>query len=240
LIPLGLFLLTIPITALLGRRISGLRTQQQASTDERMKYVRELISAIRIIKYYAWETPFKQNIANHRSYEVGKIKSILLSRSMMMAILSNVPALSMGLTFFIYALSNSLDVTKVFTSSSLMNLLRTPCLYLPVLVANLSQYTVALGRITRFVSTKELPKRRERPSADPAAKFEDATFSWFDDETPATTPLDPDTIPMGPRRAASYRAGLHNITTTIKRGELVMIVGTVGSGKRCAVAFVRT
>ncbi len=44
----------------------------QAAVDKRLKLTTELINGIRIVKYYAWEKPFLQNI------EKGTLPSLLL------------------------------------------------------------------------------------------------------------------------------------------------------------------
>ncbi len=45
----------------------------QGAADRRLKLTTELINGIRIVKYYAWEKPFLQNI------EKGILSSLLLS-----------------------------------------------------------------------------------------------------------------------------------------------------------------
>jgi ABC-type multidrug transport system fused ATPase/permease subunit len=235
--------ITFPITGILGRRIGTLRLAQQIASDQRVKLVKELISAIRIVKYYAWETPFAENIAKFRKVEVSRVKDTLMNRAIMLGILINVPAIGMGLTFFIYGFNNTLNVTNVFTSVSLLNLLRLPFTFLPILVAMMSQYAVSFTRIGNFCLSKELVVRKNRPLQDVVLKFTNASFSWGANASTAVAPAghdktnkdqtDEKDAETKKQSSSETRDVLKNINLKVKKGEVVMIIGSVGSGKRC-------
>ena len=50
------------MTAWLGQTFSSLRSQAAQSTDDRISKMSEILSAMRIIKMYAWEEPFMRAI----------------------------------------------------------------------------------------------------------------------------------------------------------------------------------
>jgi len=47
---------------LIGRRFGTLRGLIQKAGDKRLKFTNELLTGIRIVKFYAWENPFMRNI----------------------------------------------------------------------------------------------------------------------------------------------------------------------------------
>lgn len=132
LIPFGVFFLTMPVAGFVSARLGGLRSAQQAAIDSRLKLVRELISAIRIVKYYAWEVPFGRNINKNRDEEIRRILAVATNRTVAIGIFASVSPLGTGLLYTFYSLSTAFDVTKIFTTLSLLNLLKLPLQFLPV------------------------------------------------------------------------------------------------------------
>lgn len=105
-----------------------------------MKLVKEFISAIRIVKYYAWEKPFTQNILNSREAELHQHRKSLAIRAEMVTILQNVPVVGTALTFIFYGIGRYLDFSAVFTAMAYLNLLRGPFLVVPLMATFSSQY----------------------------------------------------------------------------------------------------
>lgn len=83
LIPLGVLLVLFPINIWLGRKTGEYRARSQRAADTRIKFVRELISAIRVVKYYAWERPLYAGITRSREAELKEVKDGLIVRSWM-------------------------------------------------------------------------------------------------------------------------------------------------------------
>jgi ABC-type multidrug transport system fused ATPase/permease subunit len=221
LIPLGVLIIAFPFVGFISSRIGVLRSNQQKATDDRVKLVKELISAVRIVKYYAWEKPFKKNIDKFRKTEVKWVMRGLLNRAGMIGVLVNVPAIGIGLTFFFYGLNNNFSPKVIFPALSLLNLLRSPFTFLPIMFAMGSQYAVTFDRIFQFANGKDLPKRPSETAVDSAGKkklgktairIKKGDFTW--------TPEDPDA-----------KVTLTNVNISVKRGETIMVVGSVGSGK---------
>lgn len=101
-------------------------------TDQRAGLLQELLSAMRIVKYFCYEVPFLQRIDQIRHEELKGIASILLIKSGNQAIAFSVPVLASVLAFVVYSLAgHSLDPAIIFTSLSLFQLLRQPLIFLP-------------------------------------------------------------------------------------------------------------
>jgi ABC-type multidrug transport system fused ATPase/permease subunit len=114
--------------------------------------------------------------------------------------------------FSLYAIGNTLSVNNVFTALSLLNQLRVPLQFLPLVIVFWSQYNVAFTRVRDFALLPELPKHSTTVSSE-AKKSNTivqlkSSIGWEKDK------------PV-----------LSNVTMKVKRGTVTMIVGSVGSGK---------
>ena len=56
---LAAMFLLVPATAFIGSQLNKLRRKLVGFTDKRTSFMDEVITGIRVIKYYAWEQPFK-------------------------------------------------------------------------------------------------------------------------------------------------------------------------------------
>jgi ATP-binding cassette, subfamily C (CFTR/MRP), member 1 len=56
---LGAMLLLVPASAYIGKTLGMLRRKIVGFTDKRTSYMGEIINGIRVIKFYAWELPFR-------------------------------------------------------------------------------------------------------------------------------------------------------------------------------------
>lgn len=67
-ISIGVLILIMPFITLIGRRFGAIRSLIQKAGDKRLKFTNELLTGIRIVKFYAWETPFMTNIGKSRAF----------------------------------------------------------------------------------------------------------------------------------------------------------------------------
>lgn len=92
------------------------RQQAQVFTDERIKTISELLSGIRIVKFFAWEKPILTNVATSRKRELGKVRKLLSIRAANQAIAMSIPLLSSVLVFAVYSLTGHTQVCGTPTS----------------------------------------------------------------------------------------------------------------------------
>jgi hypothetical protein len=92
----GVFVVLFPFTMILGRRFGTFRSKIQNAADKRLKLTNELINGIRIVKYYAWENAFVQNIETSRTAELNQVKGLGYNRSFLIFIMSNTTTIILG------------------------------------------------------------------------------------------------------------------------------------------------
>lgn len=76
LISLGFLIIVMPFAGLAGKKMFGLFGERQAASDVRVKLITELVQAIRIVKYYAWEKPMGDNIEKARKHELHMLRRV--------------------------------------------------------------------------------------------------------------------------------------------------------------------
>lgn len=223
-LPFGTFLVSLPVVGYLNSIYARRLQNMKLATDSRLKLVRELLNAIRIIKYYAWEVPFEQNIERFRVAEVDRQKQTTTARIAGISTFAAVSPISTGLIFSLYAIGNVLSVTTVFTTLSLVNMLRSPFQFLPLVIVFSSQYNVALTRVREFClrPDPELQKDTSTESKNVAIRMKRASFKWD-----AAADAELETGPV-----------LDKVDLRIKKGAVAMVVGSVGSGKSTLVSGV--
>lgn len=52
------------------KRLFAIRKKSMTWTDKRAKLLQELLGGMKIIKFFAWETPFLERIAEYRKNEI--------------------------------------------------------------------------------------------------------------------------------------------------------------------------
>jgi ABC-type multidrug transport system fused ATPase/permease subunit len=70
---LGYMILISPLNAIIFGKLNSIRKLKVEQSDIRVKLMSEILNGIRVIKYYAWEEPFKEKIEAIRMIEVMRI-----------------------------------------------------------------------------------------------------------------------------------------------------------------------
>ena len=135
----------------------------------------EILSGIRVIKYYAWEYAFTQKIRLIRSRELDLLRQLAYIVAVgFTLIMMSAPLVQPILIFFVYVkLGNQLDAARAFTTLSLFNVLAFPFAFLPMGVAQYSQSMVSCKRMLDFFNNEELVPYVDKVvcSAPPSPQF---------------------------------------------------------------------
>ncbi|KAK0089852.1 hypothetical protein PV325_005159 [Microctonus aethiopoides] len=214
-------IILIPVNAVIANKVKTLQIRQMKSKDERVKLINEVLNGIKVLKLYAWEPSFEQQILKIRNKEIKVLKEAAYLNSGTSFIWSCAPFLVSLVSFATYVYvddSHVLDSKKAFVSLSLFNILRFPLSMLPMMISNVVQTTVSVKRINIFMNTEDLDPnnvQHDQSELHPLI-IENGSFSW-------------DSV-------ISEKPTLKNINLQVEHGQLVAIVGTVGSGKSSLVS----
>ncbi|CAH0557789.1 unnamed protein product [Brassicogethes aeneus] len=156
---LGCLLLLTPLQVFLGKKMAQLKMATVKKTDERIQSTQEALSAIKIIKMYAWDLFFYTNISESRKEEVVKMKHLFYVRAlgMILPLLNSKISLYLLLMTYVW-LGNQVDAPTIFfvitcyNSSLRSYLLNT----IPLGIISLSDVNASLKRLNYVLSAEEL------------------------------------------------------------------------------------
>ncbi|PCH42273.1 hypothetical protein WOLCODRAFT_137808 [Wolfiporia cocos MD-104 SS10] len=238
------FVLCTPVQTVAMRRLMRLRMKSMGWTDKRSKMLQELLGGMKVIKFFSWEVPYLKRIGELRAKEMAYIRSLLLIRSANNAIAISLPTLASVLSFIVYSLAgHSLNAANIFSSLTLFNLLRMPLMFLPLA---LSATADAKNAIERLYGVFEAETIEETQVQDPAllvaVQVVSADFTW-EGPPPDETSKKAKKGKKGPESKEEPKPegdaekppekifGMSNVDLEVPHGQLVAIVGPVGSGK---------
>uniref|UniRef100_A0A8C1RE57 ABC-type glutathione-S-conjugate transporter n=1 Tax=Cyprinus carpio TaxID=7962 RepID=A0A8C1RE57_CYPCA len=209
-------ILIFPLNGFIAKMRSKLQEVQMKYMDGRIKLMNEILSGIKILKFYAWENAFRERVLGYREKELNALKKSQILYSISIASFNSSTFLIAFAMFGVYVLIDEkhvLDAQKVFVSMALINILKAPLSQLPFAMSTTMQAVVSLKRLGKFLCQDELKldsveRAPYHPDID-GVVIDNGTFSWSKDSTPC----------------------LRRINVKGQRGSLVAVVGHVGSGK---------
>lgn len=243
-IGIGFMVVSVPLPALLASMLQRLFTGIMASKDDRMDALKEMLSAMRTVKYFGWESKFVEKITAAREEELRNNKKMYTQMSFAGVAWGIMPFVNMVVLLVAYTVfyGNTITASVLFTTLMLFEILSSSLSTIPWNFIMMIKSVVALRRISTFLDEDEIErnttvtkidiKTRLSSSALPALSaahpvigFVRATYSWPSKKaTPADAP--------GPEpEAVIERFQLTNISADFPVGELSLIVGPTGSGK---------
>ncbi|XP_062958179.1 ATP-binding cassette sub-family C member 2-like [Cynocephalus volans] len=210
----GVMVLLIPVNGILAAKNKAIQVRNMKNKDKRLKIMNEILSGIKILKYFTWEPSFKDQVHNLRKKELKNLLTFSMMQAIIVFILYFTPILVCVVTFSVYVLvdsNNILDAEKAFTSISLFNILRFPMGMLPMVISSMLQASVSIDRLEKYLGGDDLDTSAIRHDCnfDKAVQFSEASFTWEQD----------------------LEATVRDVNLDVMPGQLVAVVGPVGSGK---------
>jgi ATP-binding cassette subfamily C (CFTR/MRP) protein 1 len=210
---IGAMMLFMPINGLFARWSKRIRKEKYKVEDSRIKMMNEILTGIRVIKLYGWETSFKKLVEKLRDKELKYLIQTSLLSSITSFIFSIAPFVVAGVSFATFILmdeKNNLDANTAFVSLTLFSMLKMPLNFIPYIINGLIQLNVSLTRIRKFLLKDEfkLDDVTHDDVEGLAVGVENVDFGWTKAETL-----------------------LKQIRLNAKKGQLVAILGRVGAGK---------
>jgi len=205
----AMILVAIPLTALLARIMRTFQRGLLSVKDERVKICYEVLSGMKVIKLQAWEKMYKERVMSYRDKELFQLRKYIMTQAVSGTLFGSLTALVAVSVFMTYInLGNALNVSVALTSLSLLNILRFPLFMLPQVINNVVQAHVSFERLSKFLLEEEYVPVKEGPLTDTGILLENADFAY-----------------------SQNKICLENISLEAKNGELLAVVGHVGSGK---------
>ena len=121
----------------------GIRANIMKTVDARVKLMNEVLTGIRVIKYYCWEKPFKGKIDEIRNAELKlHTKMTYLMNSGIDMLMTLIPQLVPLACFSLYpsVMGKPLTSSVAFTSISLFSILQMPFAMMPMCMMLLVQF----------------------------------------------------------------------------------------------------
>ena len=243
------------------KQLFAFRAKANKFTDSRVNYMKEALNNLKIIKFYAWEPPYHENISEVRRKEMSLIYKMQILRNI-------ITAFAMSLTLFasmtsflvVYKIdSGKRTPASIFSSISLFNVLAQLVIMLPMALASGSDAYIGLTRVGKYLSAPETDVEATSIDALPEKSVEmdenglsievnRASFEWesFDladeDELPITKEKSKVELTKSQEKRVSSETdtgssldvpfpGLQDIDLKIRKGEFIVITGLIGSGK---------
>nr|XP_019586530.1 PREDICTED: canalicular multispecific organic anion transporter 2 isoform X1 [Rhinolophus sinicus] len=216
----ALMILLIPLNGAVAMKMRTFQVEQMKFKDSRIKLMSEILGGIKLLKLYAWEPSFLQQVEGIRRDELRLLRRDTYLYAISIFIWICTPFLVTLITLSVYVSldpNSVLDAEKAFVSVSLFNILKNPLSMLPHVISSLTQTSVSLKRIQHFLSQDEIdPQCVERKTITPgyAIIIDSGTFTWAPDLPPT----------------------LHSLDIQVPKGALVAVVGPVGCGKTSLVS----
>ncbi|CAJ0589993.1 unnamed protein product [Cylicocyclus nassatus] len=211
--------LYVPFNFCCSSIIRSLQVKQMQMKDSRVKFTKEVVHGMSVVKMYAWEEAFEKKISSIRKEEVKLLRNATLVLRILQSINSAAPfivAIACFTTFVLSSSKNILTPSIAFVALTVFNQLRRPMALLSPSVQHITKALVCSKRIKDFLKADELETKHNVVNEEPASiSLEHCFFSW-----------------------GKEKEHLKDINLNVQEGEWHAIVGPVGSGKSSLLAAI--
>ncbi|KAG1678431.1 Multidrug resistance-associated protein 1 [Nymphon striatum] len=207
---LSVLAVLIPINTGISNLVHIIQKEFLDIKDQRVKMITEVLAGMKVLKLYAWESPFEDMIIKLRAKEVRFLKKSLLVEISMINIFIFSPFGVSLLAFitFVYSSNQILTPSVAFVSLYLFSIIKIPMWEVPFVIGDLIKAYASLQRISSFMSSEELD--------GDTIQIDKWEGNW----------------------EKSSKSCLSNINLNVDQGKLIGVVGQVGSGKSSLLSAV--
>nr|GAT52587.1 multidrug resistance-associated ABC transporter protein [Mycena chlorophos] len=220
--------LFLPMNHIAGKIVVSAQDNLMKARDERVALMNEILGAIRMLKFMAWERSFEARVLKVRAKELKYQKLNYTIEVLWNAIWNGSPMLVTLVSFWHYAVVRKEVLTPAvaFTSIIIFNELKFALNALPETLINMLQSLVSLRRIEKYLGTAEVAPVPPLSEQSPTIAFQSCTVTWPHDRNAGTA--------SGTPSAAStprHKFVLVDLSLQFPQGELSLVCGKLGSGK---------
>ena len=220
-----MMVLVMPLNIFIARQFTKVQKKVMAATDVRIHTTNEMLTNIRIIKYFAWEQRFGQIVGEKRAMELKALRNKYILYTLAATVWFGVPLLITFFSFLLYTVveKRPLIPSVAFTALSLFGILRYPLDQLADMIAHVQESKVSVDRVEEFLNEDETEKYeqllqgRKDDNGDAIIGFDKATLTWGGKDA---------------QKADGHTAfRMIDMDIRFMVGRLNIIVGPTGSGK---------
>ncbi|XP_072021809.1 ATP-binding cassette sub-family C member 5-like [Amphiura filiformis] len=247
------FIMFYPLQMFLSKLITHFRHRCIKITDKRVRLMSEVITCIKLIKMYAWEIPFSKQIGAIRNQERSVLEKSGYVQSLSTSMLPVVSIMSASFTIILHtSLGYDIDVPQAFTYLALLNATRVVITGTPMAAKAIAETLVAMPRVKELLLMEEIEPIQNKPeNLANAIEISNATFAW-DKERTSSPESSIASLQQQQQQgegkdnqqqqkkgemekfldgSSSVVTCLFDMNLVVKKGSLVGICGSVGSGK---------
>lgn len=205
----------LPLQYWMGLIVAVRKKKLSQVSTKRITLMEEIMRSIKLIKIYGWEASFFQNLNAIRAEESSLLSKINTIQSIVYGLIFSLPPIVACAVFGTQEANGSIEAVVVFTTLSFFNTLRVPFSKLPKSLRDVLDSLAAMERVQDFLLEPELhPELAKDNGVEVDEKHKGIVFrgAYF-----------------------SYGKGAKNVLVDINldipQGSLMMVAGTVASGK---------
>ncbi|KAI1701313.1 ABC transporter domain-containing protein [Ditylenchus destructor] len=218
-------LIILPLNFYLSKQTAAYEELQMKYKDARLKLVNDILSGIKVLKLYAWEISMQKMVADLREKELKALRIIFILDGFISTSFQLGPVIASFVSFLGYTViqGHKLRPEVAFVSMMFFTMLRFAIYQMPQILTYAIKAFVSGKRILKFLNEDE--KRQSHICRDDVTKpfaveLKNCSFTWDDSKADAVT------------------CHLSDITLNARQGELIGVVGRVGSGKSSLLAAI--
>ena len=188
--------------------------------DLRVAYMTQVLTSVRIVKSFVWETLVTKKVATIRAKELTHRYKFIHAAGLSVVLYRSIGMIIGGVVLAVMVhFGETLTATKLFTAMALIAAMEGPFGHLTDVISMLASCRVSAERIGKFLASDLVVKESEEPGPDSqpvGLRFAGASFRFDGAETSVLQELD----------------------LAVAPGASVAIVGPVGSGKSSLIAAI--
>lgn len=226
-IGLAVTCLFLPLNHYGGKVVVKAQENLMKTRDERVALMNEILGAIRMLKFMAWERSFERKVLGVREKELKYQKLSYMIEVLFNALWDGSPIFVTIVAFWHFAVvrGETLTPSIAFTSILVFNEMKFALNALPETFINMLQSFVSLRRIEKYMNAAEVTPVPPLSMQTRAIAFQNATITWPQDRVQSGSAAP--SVASTPR----HKFMLLDLALSFPEGKLSLVCGKLGSGK---------